>query len=163
MGQDSVIKEQRLPACVRTGNRIVQEAREWIGTPFHRGQSVKGLGCDCGGLCAGVLRNVGALTPAEASEVTSEAPIVVQDGLLAARIVRFLEPVPFSDPLGFGQGLPGDVLLFRIGETAQHLGIGSGEGTMIHALMTLEVVAECTLSDGWRKRIAGVYRLREAR
>ena len=41
------------------GDRVAAEAREWVGTPFKWGQSVKGEGCDCKGLIAGVARELG--------------------------------------------------------------------------------------------------------
>jgi cell wall-associated NlpC family hydrolase len=37
---------------------IADEAIEWIDTPFLWDQSVKGRGCDCKGLLAGVLREL---------------------------------------------------------------------------------------------------------
>jgi cell wall-associated NlpC family hydrolase len=33
---------------------IVTQARGWIGTPFHHQARLKGIGCDCLGLCVGV-------------------------------------------------------------------------------------------------------------
>lgn len=38
---------------------IADEALSWIGTPFKWGQSQKGVGCDCKGLLAGVMRELG--------------------------------------------------------------------------------------------------------
>lgn len=37
-------------------SQFVAEAREWIGTPFIHGQSLKGVGCDCIGLIVGVAK-----------------------------------------------------------------------------------------------------------
>ena len=28
--------------------RLIAEAKEWLGTPYHTGGRVKGAGCDCG-------------------------------------------------------------------------------------------------------------------
>jgi len=38
---------------------IVAEARTWMGTPFHHGQALKGVGCDCIGLVVGVASALG--------------------------------------------------------------------------------------------------------
>jgi hypothetical protein len=38
---------------------IAAEALQWIGTPFVWDQSAKAHGCDCKGLIAGVLREIG--------------------------------------------------------------------------------------------------------
>lgn len=42
-----------------TPDAIVAEARAWLGTPFHHQQSLKGVGCDCIGLVAGVAEALG--------------------------------------------------------------------------------------------------------
>lgn len=39
--------------------RIVLKAREWLDTPYHHQQSVKGIGVDCLGLVAGVAVELG--------------------------------------------------------------------------------------------------------
>jgi len=41
--------------------RTIAEARTWIGTPFHHGASLKGVGVDCGQFVFGVYRNVGVM------------------------------------------------------------------------------------------------------
>lgn len=39
--------------------RIALKAREWLDTPYHHQQSVKGIGVDCLGLVAGVAVELG--------------------------------------------------------------------------------------------------------
>jgi cell wall-associated NlpC family hydrolase len=39
--------------------QFVTEARSWIGTPYHLGAMVKGVGCDCGTFLLGVLQACG--------------------------------------------------------------------------------------------------------
>ena len=41
---------------MNSGKEIVTAARGWIGTPFRWEASVKGVGCDCRGLLAGLDR-----------------------------------------------------------------------------------------------------------
>ena len=41
------------------GEQVVAEAREWVGTPAHWQASVKGVGCDCKGLIAGGMAELG--------------------------------------------------------------------------------------------------------
>lgn len=42
-----------------TRTQVVEQARTWIGTPFHHAARTKGLGVDCVGLLVGVSRELG--------------------------------------------------------------------------------------------------------
>ena len=44
-------------------NRIIAEARGWIGTPYMHQASLKGIGCDCLGLLRGVWRAIHGTEP----------------------------------------------------------------------------------------------------
>jgi hypothetical protein len=46
-----------------TPDRIIAEARSWIGTPYRHQASLKGVGCDCLGLLRGVWRAVMGAEP----------------------------------------------------------------------------------------------------
>ena len=54
-----------------TRNRIIAEARAWIGTPYCHQASLKGVGCDCLGLVRGVWR---VLHGAEPEAMPAYAP-----------------------------------------------------------------------------------------
>ena len=41
--------------------KLIAEAKEWLGTPYHTAGRVKGAGCDCGTFLLGVLENTGLL------------------------------------------------------------------------------------------------------
>ena len=43
---------------MRSSDRIVAEARAWIGTPYRHQASRKGVGCDCLGLVRGIWRGL---------------------------------------------------------------------------------------------------------
>jgi NlpC/P60 family putative phage cell wall peptidase len=107
-------------------SRVVAEARQWVGTPFVWGQSVKGVGCDCKGLIQGVARELG-LPEAESFYATFAAyrpdkpvPVALLKEGMAAVFDQADEP------------RPGDVLLLKMAGRAQHLGIFAGD-TVIHA------------------------------
>jgi hypothetical protein len=38
---------------------VIEEAKSWIGTPFHDGAKLKGVGVDCGQFVAAVFENCG--------------------------------------------------------------------------------------------------------
>jgi NlpC/P60 family putative phage cell wall peptidase len=106
-----------------TPAEIVAEARAWLGTPFVWQASLKGVGCDCKGLVAGVARELGLAAGeslhARLADYGRRVPIKLLQAGLAANLVRVTEPEP------------GDVLLLTMGGSPQHLAIHAGE-TVIH-------------------------------
>lgn len=132
---------------------IVETAREWIGTPFHWGASVKGVGCDCRGLIAGVARECGRSEAGE-WEATwkgygQKAPAAkLRDGL-----ARLFDPVADMEP--------GDILLLRIGRTPQHLAIYAGDGRMIHTYAKGPGrVIEVPMGSVWTAAVTSAWRWR---
>lgn len=98
------------------GDRVVAEAREWVGTPAHWQQSVKGVGCDCKGLVVGVARELGR--PEADSLFARKADY--REGQIDTRLLR----QGLTDALDeVEEAKSGDVLLLRIGGLAQHLAI----------------------------------------
>jgi cell wall-associated NlpC family hydrolase len=95
--------------------KIVAEARSWVGTPFHHGANLKGVGVDCGQLVFGVYRNVGLL----ADEVFPS----YDPRWMMARENTFLEDLFRArfDPIERSE--PGAAILFRAGRNYCHLGI----------------------------------------
>jgi len=133
-------------------DRIVAEARSWIGTPYRHQASVKGVGADCLGLVRGVWR---ALYGAEPEPAPPYSPGWAEEGgealaLAAARHMTALAPE---------RAEAGDLLLFRWrdGLPARHCGILVGAGRMVHA-QSGAVVAEVPVSPWWRRRAAYAFR-----
>lgn len=136
-----------------TRNRIVAEARSWIGTPYMHQASLKGVGCDCLGLLRGVWR---ALYGAEPEAMPVHAPDWAEangeERLAAAARRHLIEIVPENAG-------PGDVLLFRWRPhlPAKHAAILSGPDRMIHAYDGA-AVAEVHFAPFWRRRAAFAFR-----
>ncbi len=138
--------------------RIVKQAREWIGTPFHHQARLKGKGCDCLGLVVGVvdeleLKDKKGVKLAAYDEVTySREP----DGAyLTEKLTGLLFEVPVEEARA------GDLGLFKVRENPQHLAILSDyEGTlgMIHSFAPARRVVEHRLDDDWKLRILKVFR-----
>lgn len=102
-----------------TGEDVIAEAREWLGTPFQWQASLKGVGCDCKGLIWGVARALGlpeaAAAYASVADYSSKVPI----HLLRKGLAETLQPVETPEP--------GDVLLMRMAGRPQHLGFFAGK------------------------------------
>jgi NlpC/P60 family putative phage cell wall peptidase len=137
------------------GERIVCEARLWIGTPYVHQASCRGAGTDCLGLILGLWRALFGVLPTIVPAYTADwsEPTCREDLMQAAQ--RFLRPVAGREPMA------GDVLLFRMrdGRVAKHLGVQSEVGVserFIHAYSGHGVV-ESALTDPWRRRIAARF------
>lgn len=102
---------------------VVREARAWIGTPFAWQQAVKGRGCDCKGLVAGVARELGR------AEAASLYAGMGQYRVVDPRLLREGLAALFDRANAIAAG---DVLLMIVAGKAQHLGIATGKDSVIH-------------------------------
>ncbi|RYH11176.1 NlpC/P60 family protein [Tropicimonas sp. IMCC6043] len=140
--------------------RVMEIARDWIGTPYCHQASVKGVGTDCLGLVRGVWRELFGAEPetvpgysADWSEASGE------ERLWQAAMRHLLQRDPSESPE------PGDVLLFRMrqGSVAKHLGIFSVREllpSVIHAYQGHAVI-ESPLSQPLRQRIVARFEFPE--
>lgn len=140
-------------------SRIVDAARDWVGTPYRHQGSCKGAGADCLGLIRGVWREVIGSEPEAVPAYTMDwsEPQRVEDLWQAA--IRHFSPKDRKDEA------PGDLLLFRMrdGSVAKHLGIAGSVGpraSFIHAY-SRHAVVESPLSDPWRRRIVARFQFPE--
>jgi NlpC/P60 family putative phage cell wall peptidase len=131
------------------GDRVVAEARGWIGTPYRHGASLKGGGCDCLGLVVGVWRSIYGTVPEVPPPYSPDWAECGVGEPLAEAAGRHLVAYTGSSITA------GDVLIFRWreGVAAKHLGIATADDRMIHA-HDGACVAEVPLLRGWRRRIA---------
>ena len=137
-------------------DRIVQIARQWIGTPYVHQASVRGAGTDCLGLVRGIWRELYGCEPEVAPAYTPDWGEVGGRDLLMQAARRLMADVPSTVQLA-----PGQVLLFRMrqGAIAKHLGILSQDGpaAFIHAYDG-HGVTESPLTAPWARRIAARFR-----
>ena len=135
------------------GERVVQAARGWIGTPYRHQASARGAGTDCLGLLRGVWRELYGAEPEDVPAYTPDWSEPQGEERLWRAALRHLE---------VQQGrAAGDLLLFRMraGGVAKHLGIAGRIGpepTFIHAY-TGHGVVESPLSRPWQRRIVARF------
>jgi cell wall-associated NlpC family hydrolase len=127
----------------------IDRAREYIGTPFHFGGRLKGIGVDCGGLLAGVAAEVGLeieVPPSYSREDSLRQLMAVLRQTCEETQIRFMRA--------------GDILVFSSRRMPGHCGLFTGEGTFIHAYdsPSVQEVVETPLSEAWRERVVKVYR-----
>jgi len=140
---------------------VVDEARQWIGTPWVHQARTRGLGCDCVGLVGGVAVALGAVHARwwEQEFDLLHGGYAQTPGrqMLRAACDKYMDRVA-------GAAQSGDVMLMRFGPEPQHLAIyarsDDGAETMIHAYSPAGRTVEHRINSAWKARIVAVYRLR---
>lgn len=139
---------------------LVIEARQWVGTPFKHQASLKGIGCDCIGLIAGVAREMGFK---DAERFKNDVRFrgyarTPEPTMLQTAVSEYLEPVDRDT------AEPGDIMLFRFKDEPQHFAMLVERGFdryMVHSYMQARGVVENRIDDKWRGRMVGAYKYRE--
>jgi NlpC/P60 family putative phage cell wall peptidase len=139
---------------------IVIEAREWVGTRYKHQASLKGVGCDCIGLIAGVGRALGFQSAERFDRdprfrAYSRTP---EPKMLFQACAEYLEPVPLL------RSQPGDILLTRFKDDPQHFALladRDGQRYMVHSYTQARKVVENRIDDTWLKRIVSTFKFRE--
>lgn len=111
-------REQRLA--------VVQEAVTWAGTPYHANADVKGAGVDCGMFLIKVYSKAGVI------ESFDPRPYPVQWSF-NQRSERYLAYVMKYSREIEGPPLPGDVVVFQVGNTWSHSSIVTCWPSIIHS------------------------------
>lgn len=109
------------------GNRVLQVAKQYLGTPYSYGGSSPS-GFDCSGFTSFVYRQLGY-------NINRVANDQLNNGV----------------PVNKSELRPGDLVMFkRAGNsTVHHVGIYAGDGMMIHAPQTGDVVKYTSITTGY--------------
>ncbi|MBW4708543.1 peptidase [Roseobacter sp. YSTF-M11] len=139
--------------------KIVQEARAWIGTPYVHQSSVRGAGTDCLGLLRGIWRALYDGEPEEIPAYSYDWSEPQGEEKLWEAALRHLVAKDLNDEDA------GDVLLFRMraGAVAKHLGVAGrigADASFLHAYSG-HGVKESSLSLPWRRRIVARFQFPE--
>lgn len=138
--------------------QVIDEARKWLGTPFHHQGRLLGVGVDCVGIVSETGRALGLTT--HDNTTYSQQP----DG---SSLVAHLREAGLIET-SVEEMQVGDILVFRIKRDPQHLAILSREagvdgpediGMIIHAHMGIENVIETHLAQKWFDHIVHVFRI----
>lgn len=132
---------------------IVNEARQWLGTPFHHQASLKGVGTDCYGLIRGVANNLGIARDHNPITNYSRVP----NGDMEKIILQHCTKIPVRDRQA------GDIINFAWGKEPQHLGILTEKDTVIHAYGYEDhgKVVETSFVGRHLRAVRGIYRFKE--
>jgi cell wall-associated NlpC family hydrolase len=110
-------------------NQVVEEAKSFVGTPYHHGQSVKYAGVDCVTLLILVFRTVG-LVPADFNPgyYSTDWYLHKSEELYMGGVEKYARRL-----MNVTEAQPGDVALYKIGRCVSHGGILIGDGLLVHA------------------------------
>lgn len=125
--------------------RVIAEARSWVGVPFrHQGRD--GHGIDCVGLPIVVCRSLGLLPPEFDTPVYGRLPT----GELIDRLKAHCRPMT--------EVLPGSIVVIAWTKLAAHTAIYTGE-TLIHAYESVGEVVEHGYRGRWVRMTHSVWAL----
>jgi hypothetical protein len=115
---------------------VVEEARSWLGTPYHHAADVKGHGVDCAMLLVRVYCDLGLVERFDPRPYT-------RDWFLHRNEERYLGFLLERSREVRAPGL-GDIILFRMGRCFAHAGIISRVNPLniIHAFAPTRCVVE---------------------
>lgn len=138
----------------------VEAARGWLGTPYHSGARIKGVGVDCCQLLIAAFEESGYLAPRECrpAPYSHEWHLHRSEELYLQNLLRYCHEV--TDPR------PGDIAMFRFGRCVSHGGIMIDKNSLIHAYVgqgvIITAITDILLCDKRGKsRLAGYYRPHE--
>lgn len=103
------------------GDAIAAEALTWVGTPFRWQGRIKGVGCDCKGLVAGVAAACGRPEAASVEALCGDYGARVDARRLKSGLAHLFDPVAFGPVAAAPRA--GDVALIRVDGVPQHLAI----------------------------------------
>lgn len=153
-----------------SGQEFVNEARKWLGTPFHhqgrkRGDGIrepKG-GVDCLGLLIGAADGAGVRVRDGKGRSVAVSTLDRRDygrlpdgDALREALAQVMREVPLEEA---GEG---EVLLLRFDGNPQHLAIVTEHGGVlgiIHAYAPARKVVEHAFDGSWRKAVSACFRL----
>jgi NlpC/P60 family putative phage cell wall peptidase len=134
--------------------KLIAEAREWIGTPYVTRGRVKQGGCDCGTFLAGVLENAGFLPHID-------IPYYSEDVACHCAVPRYLMKIKeYYVEIPKEEAIPGDIFVFQFpgSKVPHHASIMMDKDFMIHAYTRQGVI----LSNikGYTHALSGAYRFK---
>lgn len=129
--------------------RVVEEARKWLGTPYHHRASVQGHGCDCAQLLVRAFSGAGLIEYFVPAVYSMDWHLHRSEEKYLAEVEKILHRVSDDDTPQYlrptQEFLPGEVLMFRLGRTYSHSAMVTEWPRVIHAYAPSRMVEESSI------------------
>lgn len=132
-------------------NKIVEEAKTWVGTPYHHQAACKGVGVDCAYLVGAIAESIGAIQKFQVEPYSIEWHWHSREERMCNIVEEFGAKLVKGDPK------PGDILAFKYGRVCSHLGIMIENDNFIHAHISAGRVIVNSLTGDFKQRLQRVY------
>ena len=130
--------------------RVLEEAKTWLGTPYHHMGRVRGSGVDCGMLLMEVYEAAGVMPHLEVDFYPHDWHMHRSEPLYLQKVKEHARAVE--------QPQPGDIAVFKYGRCVAHGAIVTQWPQIIHAYIGLGVVYEdCLTNIDLGSRLVGFY------
>ena len=129
-------------------------AARWLGTPFVPYGHQPGAGVDCAHLVAEILVEAGWIAGYRFPRYRCDEGHHAGE----SRVIRWLAQSGQFAQVPAGTVQPGDVLTFRIGRVAHHVGLALAQERFIHAMRGRGVLVSTLRDPTYAKRLESVWR-----
>jgi cell wall-associated NlpC family hydrolase len=138
--KSSLLLRSRSTAAVADPRRwaVLDQAREWLRTPYHHMARVKGVGVDCLTLLAEVYERAGVIPHVDVPFYPPDWNLHRDAERYVGGITRFAREVPYGGDNP--PPLPGDVAVFKFGRCFAHGAIVVDWPRLVHAWHNAGVV-----------------------
>jgi cell wall-associated NlpC family hydrolase len=131
-------------------DKIIEEARSWLYTPYHHQAAVKGIGVDCAYFIGAIAENVGLIDKFYVEPYSiewhmhnpEEKMLQIIEGFGAVKVENYK---------------PGDILVFKYGRSCSHLAILLPDNFIIHASIKHKMVLAEEFRDDYVTRYKCAY------
>ena len=127
--------------------RIVDEAKSWIGTPYRLGSCLKGVGVDCAQFVAAVYKAAGIMPAEDKVEIfTHDWFLHTVEERYLLRVVKYARKMMETQVYQTTQASPGNLVLTKAAASRvyNHAGIVVAWPKIIHAVdPKVELISAC--------------------
>lgn len=129
---------------------VVAEAHEWLGTKYHPNARLKGIGCDCLTILAGVFENCGLVLNAEIPHYSPEFMLHQSEEKYIEGLKRYTREVDTPQP--------GDIAVWKFGRCFSHAAVVIEWPRVIHAYVGSTVTLEDISKAEWLRMMGAAPR-----
>lgn len=136
------------------GQSIATESIRWLGTPYDHHSAICSTGCDCVGMLIGILKQIGLMDKQYQPRFYSK-----QWMLHRSEEILIEDLNKYSSEVNKNELSAGDILLFKFGRAASHMGIYFEDNLFIHCWAKKGVCKSALKNSIWEKRLVKIVRL----